>query len=1082
MEHNYDVKNESKPFSDFNEWFDNVCNEVDPSMIVGIARGAIRLLQMQDTIKNLGNRTLISNHALPFLDDTYIKPNKVLLFDDSVICGSTINDIRSYLLERGAKVYCASYVIDRSNFLGENKKGSNTEYNKSHFSSIPITYRHKLWPNQIAVHHNHLIRSVIKTPSHYNLDFPTFRYQVGSYTYSDIPYFIQLIKESEVVKRIFDVSPMHSIQNRIYRYTGFLKNLDWIIFKSKNIEFSPYTKLRFTFIPTIGEIHLRPILQLLVRDVANGWKVKFNDKTVDHYWNMLNSPRREDKFYSQSMFRLLTSFLSIFIGEFHNRYIKNSFLNKFGDFNIKLDLDDIHMTTGTKNAELLNEFYINLKKINNLDQILIQNDQSKLNLEEPIDSNLIDIISEYWRKHPKFKPEYPDSIYNALGKIFLTIREVTDSQIIRKINPSIKRLERGLSFDGLLTLLKKETNINYGKTDISIGVDMCVDNGQAVPKILKSENKLLRLFYSGEGEDCQDPKQLEYLIYKGYSEYLAISNSKPFNKFDIHKLCATLKEIFPWLPISTRFKTYGRFTAIGRDFTDINEWLTMSANSPLIFEDIDSRHVLITNPEYRPIVKQSWKSYENRDLLDSFEFIAKAFAKMNDEEKLLISTCNGHRHTYNAIAYEADSWVRDDHENFEEFLFGLSINGNRTIEVSQEGINSLYWCIRYISEAMKKYVIFHEKFGILKDKVRNRFIRQGSASARFFNLMIEKDGLIDDTIDVEIEIRFKVLLPLLRQMLRLTAILVQILKRLNSNFLILLNEKFDREKTYLNDRQFSWLLSDSLLNLTEQYNSEIIGKRLPGKSILWSEIPTDLIMEIEKAGITNLESVIDFGRNCYDNLSDAIKEFCPIYNTVEGDFPYAPYGPKKILLDGSTELFFNYIYILALDIIHSTDSRQTNEYKDMIINIFEQFSDREIYFDTSGNDAYVVVSEDPCVLWDIACRLCLDGEMLKKQGGRFGGTRKAISSGSIRVIIKPDKRVRVMDAEMPHSLPRTFGLLEGIDRHSQENSSEMNSLIAIGEKDNTKLEEILNISQKFKGKVKINAKHITSSCLIYELN
>ncbi|MDI6890841.1 MAG: phosphoribosyltransferase [Thermodesulfovibrionales bacterium] len=125
-----------QPFGDFNNWFASVIEEVKPALVVGIARGAIRLLQLQSASLLLPNTQIISHHALPFISDSEIKSKRILLFDDSVIYGSIMSEMRDYLSKRGAIVFCAAYVVDRFNFYGETEPEHHTYAIPSEFCSL----------------------------------------------------------------------------------------------------------------------------------------------------------------------------------------------------------------------------------------------------------------------------------------------------------------------------------------------------------------------------------------------------------------------------------------------------------------------------------------------------------------------------------------------------------------------------------------------------------------------------------------------------------------------------------------------------------------------------------------------------------------------------------------------------------------------------------------------------------------------------------------------------------------------------------------------------------------------------------
>jgi hypothetical protein len=126
------------PFSDFGDWFSAILEDTKPELIVGIARSALRLLQLQRADELAPDIPILSNYALPFLPDDDLDSKRVLLFDDSVVFGSTLDRTRQYLGARGAVVSCAAYVVDRANFYGESESSHPEDRQASKHSSIPL--------------------------------------------------------------------------------------------------------------------------------------------------------------------------------------------------------------------------------------------------------------------------------------------------------------------------------------------------------------------------------------------------------------------------------------------------------------------------------------------------------------------------------------------------------------------------------------------------------------------------------------------------------------------------------------------------------------------------------------------------------------------------------------------------------------------------------------------------------------------------------------------------------------------------------------------------------------------------------
>src|SRR5580700_1450372 len=195
------------PFSDFGEWFSSVLEDAKPSLIVGIARSALRLLQIQRAEELAPGVLIISNHALPFLHPEKLESKNVLIFDDSVIFGSTLAKIKDYLSSKGARVSCAAYVVDRANFYGEEESPSSYGGIPSKHSDLSLRAKHRLWPSSIRQHHEILVHRILQTPRSYNLEFPLLSIGIADYAPSDIPFFCRLLTGNGLIRGLADVSP-----------------------------------------------------------------------------------------------------------------------------------------------------------------------------------------------------------------------------------------------------------------------------------------------------------------------------------------------------------------------------------------------------------------------------------------------------------------------------------------------------------------------------------------------------------------------------------------------------------------------------------------------------------------------------------------------------------------------------------------------------------------------------------------------------------------------------------------------------------------------------------------------------------
>ena len=715
---NLDKKDDTVVFDDFYPWFEGLIAIIKPDLIIAIARGAVRLLELHRIFSEFTSIGVFSDNALPFISDSEIKGKRILIFDDSVIFGSTMYETREYVHSRGGIPYCASYVIDRRNFLGEGKLQTD-QISPSEYSFIPIEYKHKYWPSDIRIHHDYLVRCLLDTLSHYNLDFPTAQISLDTLSSETIPIFINSLKNSLKAEKIEDISSADSSTKGLYRFSALMPTPSNRLFGNEKFVFRPYTKVRITISTSRNTIWVTPIIQLSMDETFNVSERVFSDKILNEYWNNLIKPKREDIKEKQSLFKMVTSLVTtLYLKEIVD-LCSLSLIEQFDNFKSVFLNFDIKLTFGKENAEALSEIFNSYSGTQIIDQVddTSNNVFFRTNIEDQLNStdddaqlSLVNKIIKFWKVKPHLRPSKYEVPYEIIGKLFFCLRNVTDNPSIRRDTPGIGRISVGLSFESIMYLINQVCSIDLDKDNISLGVDICVDNGQAVPKVLNYSHRFERYFYSGERAESIDPTQFKHYYHQAYSEYLATRKALPLKPFDLHKLTVVLKDIFPILPISTKYNIYGRYAMPTKIEQELIPWLTKGLNPPFQFDRQKgerNRDLLIPNENYHLTPQIAWNHERERDILDSFQYIATLFSLTTDEHKLLLSTCKTHRHTYNSVAYEAHAWAYKGKFNFSEISELESLDKTEIRNKENEIVNNLYWSIVYVTECLKKYNIFH---------------------------------------------------------------------------------------------------------------------------------------------------------------------------------------------------------------------------------------------------------------------------------------------------------------------------------------------------------------------------------------
>lgn len=1046
--------------------------------IVGIARAAIRLLQLHQP--SIGLLPIVSQHALPFLSDNDVRQKNVLLFDDSVVFGSTMKSVRDYLLSRDAVVSCASYVVDRTAFYGHVRRGSSAMPIESPHSSIPLLYKHLLWPSQIRQHHNSLVGAILGSINHYNFDFPTFRLTLPPGFAEEIPFYVLGLRNLPGVLGVFETSSIASTQNGIYRYSVLLNPRAQDVFGTDSVQYRSHLKLRVLFAPGFGEIRLTAIPQLTITDRAQFSDVALNDPRLTAVWRTLHPPQDGDPWYSQALLRLLGIFVGICLGAPLAQLFAASILGREPGDQLTLMEDELNFMTGHANCGVLTGALrllcdVGIGQLSGDGRVF-----GHLAAPDSEDEALATMILQAWRTKASLKPQASEPLYSATSRILLSLREVTDTPALRHQSPEMSRLELGLTFRDLQKLLGA-AGVSASPEDLTLAVDLCVDNGQAVPKVVRRGTTWLRVFYSGENYNSNDLQQLECAISDGYKSISTPqSRQKPLHlsPFDIHKLCVFLKDVLPWLPISTRFYTFGRQALVGQHQDDIVPWLTDRLGAPLRRISEGPADVVIPNPEFQRYVKPSWDPNRSRDFYDAFQYTATAFGRLSSEAKLLISTCPTHRHAYNAVAVEAHSWMSHGKGDFPHFVAAITpTTYGVEAQVSHGALLELYWCIQYLTEAIKKWEVFHRRFASLEKRLREAFSRQGLATERFWEYKVRASGLLDPTIDEEIGHRFQFLMPIVTLMQWLTVYTVRALEEGGSLVPSVLKPVFAKHGTDLDRGEYSWLTNYGLAEAANRYNKHASAKFTPGKTILKTRL------EHPPAGDATawLRSVIGRIQSAASEIGKVLNYHCPRYDVREGDFPYSPDSTKRLRADGSTELLSRNVWVLTMDVIGSTDDATTNDLKARILHLLEELLRGRGQFEPTGNDQFVACCADPQVLLELSQAITLEGEAAARSATSLRGTRKALSFGTVKIVRDAQGGVTIRDAETPHLLPRAFSILKAVDECEGKGPMAMNGLIAIEESTLRRFSRELNLEVSSGVPVRVKAKHFVGKCLLFQV-
>ncbi len=1062
---------------DCDNWLLGEIEHYKPSIVVAIARGAVLFLQLRSKILRLEKVRFLSHHALPFLTDSEIRNARILLVDDSIVFGSTVSEVWDYLERRGAVVFCATYAVDRVNFLGESRNPAARPGYKSPHTRVPVVWKHKLWPTQIRQHHSTLVRLLLCSPLHYNLDFPTFcvRLRLGGTDGASLT--ATHLKRMKTISKLTNVSWPESEQSGMPHFTSSLKQIPGVRAVNEGLFLRPYSKVRFILVPAEDEIRFTPLLQFGVNANTRFSDISFDYTGIQDLWSKMRVPGDEpDSAYAEGLFRLVTAFASTIAGALVLRDISEVLAREHPVLSAELLTSDMQFLFGEHNAGILRALFESLPP----DYRGVPG-ESRIGVlpEPPNNPVLCKKIVAVMRRDERLTPTAEEHPWESVGKVFLGLRGATDSQELRKSDPSSGRMKVGLSHSGINTILTDEFAVKITPEEIGLAIDMFVDRGLAVPRISGENGVLSRTMYCGEDEDDQPTLQLKSALHKSYSSFANPRKGRLLSLFDLQKICTVLKGLIPELPITAGPCRYGYVSSgevAGRKSV---AWMVQGKYAPFT-EVIDAktkkRRVLVPNTQFQSPVARSWSERTVRDFDDAFDFLASAFLKLHSDEKVMLSSCRTHRHAFNAVAFELHAWCGYHEGTFGDFLTRLERSTAWETGYRDREDVGMYMPVRYTAEAHKKIRIFYKEYGKLLKRIDQHVCRKNDAAGRWWRYAKQVLGF-DPTPDPEIEHKMSVLLPLLRQMARLTSFVVAALQEGNWYSRAYVAALLEPHGQSLTHRDFDWLNEWHWKKAAREYNQAISKRTLAGRSLFKTLLP-EQGPSGEREVDNWLKKSVKVARACFDELSSAIHEYIPKYDDTE--FPFSPDLRNRPLADGRIERRRENVFMLTLDIIKGTNSEQTNEMKEEVRNTFRRFEEKGLVFEDTGNDAFIAIAEDSLVLWDVAKSLALKGEALKAKGGRFGGTRKGLYFGSVAVIEKQNGDRVIRDIRIPNDVPRAFYVLDGVDKCIEE--GRRNQFLAIEKSTLAGCAARLAIDAAKHAEHPVEAKHFSGSCYLIDLS
>lgn len=530
--------------------------------IITAARGAPRAMEW--LFRNLHTLPVpvVSERAIPFITGE-LKKSNVCLFDDSIIYGSTLYDIKQQLLKQNAQVKISTLVTDEYWFEGKGKSPWSDK------SAIPSKFKSVLQPFKeycslptqlMPPYHRLLLQSFRDLGKPYAVDFPILKTQLSDSVSDWSESEWELHFRSATGIDAFCLTPKGN-KTQVIQAFSLPANTETLIeplfAQADGIELEKHSKFRFHISSEKFVAILTPML--IFRISKDNYRIKFKDSLLNECWNCLRSTLEinsvDEPEKNVAIFRALTFVASLGAGLITWPLIFRG-LTKSEDTKLELSYDDTALLFGHNLANILvcnfNEtlkglvddknyyekdslkqtFISTMKLLEEKEtQVKFDNDILKSDLEKWIDT----------REHPtdwQINPEM--TVMENLQKIFLVLRDMADESK-RPNAEDAKRLKEGFSTGDLRGLLE-EAGVNSTFEELSFCIDFLVDIGAIVPMIALSGNKVIKVYRSGERCDAD---QFASALHRCMREWQEEAGERWLTDTAFTKICVLLERLYP---------------------------------------------------------------------------------------------------------------------------------------------------------------------------------------------------------------------------------------------------------------------------------------------------------------------------------------------------------------------------------------------------------------------------------------------------------------------------------------------------------------------------------------------------------
>lgn len=564
----------------------NTIEKRDPDYIISLTRRAPRILELM--IKAgiwSGNTTVLSEKSLDFIPDDQLQDKDIILFDDIVISGSTIEKIRSRLAEYGTITYILTLAVDINTIALD--KGE-------------IDYQIELDRSKRYEFAQDVVQALIHLNKPYDVDHAIFYSYIGE----------RFIDEFRSQRPSYDLTTLNQDRNGYERYSYMLSESQGVterVLTAESVDIQ-IEKIRAYYdtssqqgalVPTVVySIHKEQVdTEIFIEELGC-----LND-LLEEVCNFLNSNNEEMALY-RYIFYLVSYLQGLSFCMDHSRG-EWSFL-EYSSPRAILDFQDLCYLFGPSVAEITlssleshsGEIIGAIERLKLNDENtphdptsqLISGSDERLSFDDD-QKQLYGNISQYLEDHITGKANYSRALSTVFEAIYTQI-EIEKQESLRERSMSQSesetremllnehdRLEAGFNFSQLKTLLEVH-GAPTNDIGLSLAMDYLIDKGVPIPRFNERRVKIGDDSETGSGneftiiervyrhgENCFDNKTYEYIINATVRElfkYAEENGTESFNQIPFEKMGVFFEDKLT-NPIYWENPSIGRFDALRTD-------------------------------------------------------------------------------------------------------------------------------------------------------------------------------------------------------------------------------------------------------------------------------------------------------------------------------------------------------------------------------------------------------------------------------------------------------------------------------------------------------------------------------------